>query len=302
MAESSLPKKSETIVALDTLGINQNEEVMIGQPRDIKNYFDSPRAEKDTDDENEKVTDVKPPKRSWRKHKSSVKSKLPTTSTPKPELIDTKDKIKQPTEETIKDYIVTQKERPKNYEEMLLDPSKQLTALYLLQYDHEALISNPKLTLIVKALFHQLIYNEEMFELIPVYDNIFNDNLYHDIKFTKEVMEPLTKQDIETLTTSMQEQIRQQQIQRRVNLKPPKYAVNEIIGAQDKEGRWWMSQVLAVLSCHNQHVYYVSFLGWGELFNEFIATPYRLNKFNPKKHKYYRPAWVRDKEVEDKDV
>jgi hypothetical protein len=300
MAESDAPKKSETITALDILDISRNEEVMIGQPKDIRNYFEPPRAEKDGDEENEKVAEIRYSKHSWRKHKSTPKDKVTVSTVVKPESIDTKDRIKQPTEETIKDYITTQKERPTNYSEMLLDPFQQINALYLLQYDHEALISNPKLTLAVKAVFHQLIYNEDMIDLIPVYDNIFNDNLYHDIKFTKEVMEPLTAQDLEMLTTSMREQIRQQQIQRQVNLKPPKYAVNEIIGAQDKEGRWWMSQVINVLSCHNQHVYYVSFLGWGEQFNEFIATPYRLNKFNPKKHKYFRPAWIKEKEIAEK--
>lgn len=70
----------------------------------------------------------------------------------------------------------------------------------------------------------------------------------------------------------------------------PLFTKNEIVGAKDKEGRWWMSQILDIIQYDHHNIYYVSFLGWGDRFNEFITNTSRIKKYNPRRHKYYRPS------------
>ena len=96
---------------------------------------------------------------------------------------------------------------------------------------------------------------------------------------------------------SLQNQEKCQQIKLRCMSKsiPPKYEIDEIVGAKDKENKWWMSRILDHVTCHGHTVYYVEFLGWGDHFNEFISDLHRLEKFNPRKHRYYRPEWKNKK-------
>ena len=156
----------------------------------------------------------------------------------------------------------------------------------------EFMRSNPTFLLFVKSLFHRYIAGLGHKELIDIYDEIFNDKLYFG-ENAKHVFVPMlsTEWRMEKIK-EYQEQIQQVQIRKTIKRTPPKYEAGEIIGAKDKEGRWWMSKVLAVYEYQNNQVYYIEFIGWGEKFNEFIADEFRLQKFNPKKHRYFRPAWA----------
>ena len=159
--------------------------------------------------------------------------------------------------------------------------------------------------IIIKATFHELIVNLGKIHIIEYYNRIFNDNQF-DTLLTKPDTNitpvEMSDEDKQVFIHDYQKRMHAEEVRKRLNAKPPKYVVGEIVGAQDKEGKWWMSQVLATFSYLGQHIYYVTFLGWGEQFNEFIISPFKIQWFNPKKHRYYRPAHTRIPDVEMDDV
>ncbi len=149
----------------------------------------------------------------------------------------------------------------------------------------------PAFLILVKALFHRYIAILGHTDLIEIYDDIFTDGLYAD-KIKSYVFVPiLTEEWRMEKIKEYQESVQQAYIRKNAKKAIPKYEINEIVGAKDKEGRWWLSKVLAVYEYNKHVVYYVEFVGWGEKFNEFISDGFRLQKYNPKKHRYFRPAW-----------
>ena len=144
---------------------------------------------------------------------------------------------------------------------------------------------------LIKAWFHTYIITKKYSSLIKIYNTLFLDNMYcaENLKFMY-VPDPPTDW-IRDKIKEYNEQIENAVIRKNAKKPAPKYAANEIIGAKDKEGRWWMSKVLNVFDYQGNIVYFIEFIGWGEKFNEFISDGFRLCKFNPKKHKYFRPAW-----------
>jgi hypothetical protein len=146
--------------------------------------------------------------------------------------------------------------------------------------------------IIIKAKFDELIGKERMYKLIPIYNRIFTDNLYKSIHIQPE-NNNITDQEIAGYIDQYQKKLIEFH-ERRCTLRTlPKYEKNEIVGAKDKEGNWWMSKILDTF-CHNSNnMYYVEFIGWGEQFNEFIVDVYRIKRYNPRAHPYYRPAWKR---------
>jgi len=140
--------------------------------------------------------------------------------------------------------------------------------------------------LLVKALFDRYIRNFGFTELQNTYNLLFTDQIYEETN--KYLLPVLSEEWKEQKIKEYQQQHKELLIKKHAKHAPPKYQVDEIIGAKDRESRWWMSRVLAIFT-HLQHtVYYVEFLGWGEKFNEFIVDGFRLAKFNPKRHKYFR--------------
>lgn len=68
---------------------------------------------------------------------------------------------------------------------------------------------------------------------------------------------------------------------------PPKFKVGQIVGAKDKENKWWLSRVLHVYDTpqKNSYWYYIRFEGWGKMHDEWICSnTYRVRYFNPHKH------------------
>jgi hypothetical protein len=186
---------------------------------------------------------------------------------------------------------------------------------FVMNADIGKLVSSNRLDVIlyIKAIFHERIVHGHMHYLIPRYNAIFNDGLYNGLQNGGRdvAIYPVTPDEtlLATYIKEYQTEVHDIEARKRINAKPPKYEVGEIVGAQDKEGRWWLSQVLKIYSYLGQHMYYVEFLGWGTQFNEFIVSPFKIQRFNPKKHKYYRPAWskkdlsdVPDESVEVNDT
>lgn len=145
--------------------------------------------------------------------------------------------------------------------------------------------SYPTLAVQIFKKINDFILKDEMYELIPSYNKIFNDKR-HDLLSSDK----LSEQHID----SVKDQLLQIIAERKFNhkLKKPKFKKGEIVGAQDKEGKWWLSEVLEVIQYGTHILYYITFKGWGDKFNEFIEEGYRIRYFNPKRHKYYRSAEI----------
>lgn len=152
----------------------------------------------------------------------------------------------------------------------------------------------PSFYLLVKALFHRYIVVHGYHSLTAIYNTVFNDGQYDNIKDTAVFYPCLTDEWQTERIREYQESQLQIEYRRRAKRSQPKYTAGEIIGAKDKEGRWWLSKVLAVYTHQEHAVYYVAFEGWGDQFNEFIVDGFRMEKYNPKKHKYFRPAWRKE--------
>ena len=221
-----------------------------------------------------------------------------------------------PTAETIMSYIKTEKpaDNPDELRKALSGmvkfiESSDLTVLsnrglagsffVYLKYvclNYKPLANNAAFMMFVKAIFHKYIHTLGFHELIPLYDSIFNDAYYANIKNldTSLVFIPvLTEEWKQTQLKDYTDSIKQINYRLNTGRPLPAYETDEIVGAKDKEGRWWMSKVLARFEYQKHAIYYVEFLGWGSKFNEFINDPFKIQKFNPRKHKYFRPAWAK---------
>jgi hypothetical protein len=149
---------------------------------------------------------------------------------------------------------------------------------------------DPKFYLLVKAMFHKYIFELGYTHLITYYNKIFNDNLYDDKSICENKQPTLSS---EWINEKIREyQTKQLQIERRKLAKRPPliYKVGSHVGAQDKEGKWWLSKILAVFYKNEHIIYYVEFLNWGEQFNEFITDPAKIQSYNSRKHHLFKPV------------
>jgi hypothetical protein len=74
---------------------------------------------------------------------------------------------------------------------------------------------------------------------------------------------------------------------RQIKKKLKPFKVDQIVGAKDKENKWWLARILHVHNTPNaSHVwYYVYFEGWGSAHNEWInSSTYRVRAYNPRRH------------------
>jgi hypothetical protein len=123
-------------------------------------------------------------------------------------------------------------------------------------------------------------------ELKYYYNKLF---VLHDQSPHKELF--IEKDDSEqipaVLMSKYQELIERHVANVQVHIKKlrPRYAEGQIIGAQDREKRWCMAQILKTMALDNDIWYYVRFIGWGREFNEMIAEGDRLQIFNARRHK-----------------
>ncbi len=68
-------------------------------------------------------------------------------------------------------------------------------------------------------------------------------------------------------------------------LKP--FRVDQVVGAKDKENKWWLARILHAHNTPNSPDmwYYVHFEGWGHSADEWIhSRTYRVRDFNPRRH------------------
>lgn len=78
------------------------------------------------------------------------------------------------------------------------------------------------------------------------------------------------------------------EIRNKLKVMTPRFSVGEIVGALDKENKWWMARILQVVKYEGGYAYYVEFCNWGPQFNDLIVDPKRLRWYNPRRHKLFR--------------
>ncbi len=179
-----------------------------------------------------------------------------------------------------------------NVSEMSSKEDKKIlsTGLFKLLVEYlDVMRECPKFVLTVKNKLDELIIGEQMPELIPIYDEMFNDKLYEGIR--DESNYPINV-PVEFIMKSFTEynathHIDKKKIRAIRNAK--RYTDGEIVGAKDSEGHWWLSRILKVFNYSNHYIYFVEFCGWEERYNSFLDST-RIEKFNPKKHTLYRGA------------
>ena len=144
--------------------------------------------------------------------------------------------------------------------------------------------------LTMKYKFHEMIIDEKMIELVPIYNKMFNDNLYDRIVFNTP-QEIVDEVDFKALVDEYNEKKTEYLLRKKYSRIGHPFEEGEIVGAKNREGDWWMSRIIKIFNYLQHNIFYVEFLGWGEEFNEFIPDVCKIKKFNPIKHKYYRTAW-----------
>ena len=146
---------------------------------------------------------------------------------------------------------------------------------------------NPRITESVENYLYkiQLDFSSVIYKMI---DNIrnkkYSDNLYfRDVNNNNSNTPPIPVEQRKLIESMLPQFKYSRQIKKPI--KP--FVVKQIVGAKDKENKWWLSRILHV---HEQpdsanYWYYVRFEGWGELHDEWInSKTYRVRAFNPRKH------------------
>jgi hypothetical protein len=143
----------------------------------------------------------------------------------------------------------------------------------------------------IKKKFDEFIIKENITELIPLYNQIFNDKLYDNIHCigVEDITLP-TDDDIKIIVNKYNNDVTAR-IKRQEQPQPqPPYEEGEIIGARDNKGKWWMARLLKVFTHIYHDIYYVEFLIRGHKYNDAIIDPYRLARYDPQNHPYERSA------------
>ena len=82
----------------------------------------------------------------------------------------------------------------------------------------------------------------------------------------------------------------------------PKFREGQIIGASDKNNKWWMSMVKKIFIVDKKIVYLIKFIGWDNSCDEFIEQGNRLTYYNPYKHKQFYNNQLEHKNIINVDT
>jgi hypothetical protein len=86
---------------------------------------------------------------------------------------------------------------------------------------------------------------------------------------------------------AIEEKLPQFRYSRQIKKKQKPFNVGEIVGAKDKENKWWLARVLHRHDASDSpdHWYYIRFENCDAMHDEWISSKtYRVRYFNPKKH------------------
>jgi len=183
------------------------------------------------------------------------------------------------------------------------DKIRLLYCYFNLLIGYKDVLYYPEMHDFVVAIYHkfnELIIEHKLYQFISIYNRLFNDHKYDDLQIESNTSE-LTPEECNKFLAEYNLELQKNQYKMQIE-KMRRYEDNELVGAKDKSGNWWAARILKVFEYNNQYIYYVEFMGWGPEFNEFIANPYRLARYNPYKHPYYKNTIKLNKKQESIDA
>lgn len=120
----------------------------------------------------------------------------------------------------------------------------------------------------------------------------FDQHVIEDIKYAEQpTLPPIAAEDMLAIDAQIKESCRLNALRlAALDGKVRKecqnvYAVGQIVGARDSERRWWMARILFIFDDPKYPYpwYYVHFENWDDIHNEWISSPYRIKRFNPRR-------------------
>lgn len=133
---------------------------------------------------------------------------------------------------------------------------------------------------------HELRY--DVFVIYKMLHNITNRMIHDNIHF-RSVNENIQKYP--PLSTEsriiLEKKVKYMRYSYQAKKKRTPFEIGQIVGAKDKEMKWWLSRILHVHNEPNRsgYWYYIRFEGWGPIHDEWIySETYRVRWFNARKH------------------
>ena len=140
-------------------------------------------------------------------------------------------------------------------------------------------------------------------QLIEEYSNICGDSKFDNYtipewkkadELVQPVLPPMSAEDMLNIDTYVENNSRWNLIRKAnergatVTKKPKeinRYIVGQIVGVKDSERKWWMARILYIFNdpSYPYPWYYIHFEGWGDIQNEWVSSPLRIKKFNPRR-------------------
>lgn len=132
----------------------------------------------------------------------------------------------------------------------------------------------------------ELTYNR--FVIHKMLDNLRTGNQRDNIHFRESsvAVSNIPPMSIEDRIV-IEETLPQFRYTRQIKKTQKPFNVGEVVGAKDKENRWWLARVLHRHDAPDSpdHWYYIRFENCGSMHDEWISSKtYRVRYFNPKKH------------------
>lgn len=169
-----------------------------------------------------------------------------------------------------------------------------------LQLHHEEIKKDSKLVEILKQNL-PIFIAQNGFSFMKEYSLICQDDSFDDYviprsrvfsKPEQPVLPPVSAEDLINVEKWVENNCKWNVLRKtatgelKVERKTPhKFKIGQIVGARDTERKWWMARILYIFEDPEYPYpwYYVHFEGWDSIHNEWIASPYRIKKFNPRR-------------------
>ena len=132
----------------------------------------------------------------------------------------------------------------------------------------------------------ELNYNRYVIHkmLSNIKNNRIAENIYfRDITYTLSNIPPMPNNE----RIAIEQKLPQFRHLKQIKKKQKPFNVDEIVGAKDKENKWWLSRVLHRFDTPDteDYWYFIRFENHSPLHDEWICSKtYRVRRFNPKKH------------------
>ena len=127
-----------------------------------------------------------------------------------------------------------------------------------------------------RCIIHKMISN--------IKNNNYMENIYfREATYAVSNVPPMSV----TERMSIEENLPQFRYSRQIKKKQAPFNVDDIVGAKDKENKWWLARILHRFDAPEteDYWYYIRFENHGPLHDEWICSKtYRVRYFNPKKH------------------